>query len=222
MQLVKFTVERDILTDAVSWAARSLSPRPPVPVLSGLLITAEAGVVSIASFDYETSARLEIEADVETAGQGLVSGRLLNDIVRSLPQAQVTVELDGGKVLVTCRSSRFALATMPVGDYPALPELPAPAGTVDGAAFAHAVAQVTVAASKDDTLPILTAVKVEIEGDTMTFLATDRYRLAMKEIRWTPADPSLSTSLLIKARTLTEVAKSLGSGGDLELSHIHI
>ena len=104
MQLVKFTVERDILTDAVSWAARSLSPRPPVPVLSGLLITAEAGVVSIASFDYETSARLEIEADVETAGQVLVSGRLLNDIVRSLPQAQVTVELDGGKVLVTCRS----------------------------------------------------------------------------------------------------------------------
>ena len=217
VQLVKFTVERDILTDAVSWAARSLSPRPPVPVLSGLLITAEAGVVSIASFDYETSARLEIEADVETAGQVLVSGRLLNDIVRSLPQAQVTVELDGGKVLVTCRSSRFALATMPVGDYPALPELPAPAGTVDGAAFAHAVAQVTVAASKDDTLPILTAVKVEIEGDTMTFLATDRYRLAMKEIRWTPADPSLSTSLLIKARTLTEVAKSLGSGGDLEI-----
>ncbi|WP_348538446.1 DNA polymerase III subunit beta family protein, partial [Streptococcus pneumoniae] len=66
-------------------------------------------------------------------------------------------------------------------------------------------------------LPILTAVKVEIEGDTMTFLATDRYRLAMKEIRWTPADPSLSTSLLIKARTLTEVAKSLGSGGDLEI-----
>ena len=137
VQLVKFTVERDILTDAVSWAARSLSPRPPVPVLSGLLITAEAGVVSIASFDYETSARLEIEADVETAGQVLVSGRLLNDIVRSLPQAQVTVELDGGKVLVTCRSSRFSLATMPVGDYPALPELPAPAGTVDGAAFAR-------------------------------------------------------------------------------------
>lgn len=214
---MKFTVARDILSDAVSWAARSLSPRPPVPVLSGLLVTAEDGLVSIASFDYETSARLEIEADVETEGQVLVSGRLLNDIVRSLPAAPVTVELDGGKVLVSCRSSRFSLATMPVGDYPALPALPTAAGTVDGAAFAHAVTQVTVAASRDDTLPILTAVKVEIEGDTMTFLATDRYRLAMKEIRWTPADPSVSTSLLIKARTLTEVAKSLGGGGQLEI-----
>ncbi|MEO4038102.1 DNA polymerase III subunit beta [Micrococcaceae bacterium Sec6.3] len=214
---MKFTVERDILSDAVSWTARSLSPRPPVPVLSGLLLTAEDGLVSLASFDYETSARLEIEADVEAEGQVLVSGRLLNDIVRSLPAAPVTVELDGGKVVVTCRSSRFALATMPVGDYPSLPELPTAVGTVDGAAFAHAVAQVTVAASKDDTLPILTAVKVEIDGDTMTFLATDRYRLAMKEIRWTPADPSISTSLLVKSRTLTEVAKSLGGGGDLEI-----
>ncbi|MGC5049330.1 DNA polymerase III subunit beta [Micrococcus porci] len=214
---MKFTVARDILSDAVSWAARSLSPRPPVPVLSGLLVTAEAGLVSIASFDYETSARLQIEADVEAEGQVLVSGRLLNDIVRALPNAPVTLELDGGKVLVTCRSSRFQLATMPVADYPALPELPEPAGTVDGAAFAHAVNQVTVAASKDDTLPILTAVKVEIEGDTMTFLATDRYRLAMTEIRWNPADPAISTSLLIKARTLTEVAKSLGGGGRLEI-----
>jgi DNA polymerase-3 subunit beta len=214
---VKFTVERDILTDAVSWTARSLSPRPPVPVLSGLLITAEDGLVSIASFDYETSAQLEIEADIETTGQILVSGRLLNDIVRSLPAAPVTVETDGSKVIVTCRNSRFDLATMPVEEYPALPELPESAGTVDGSAFAHAVAQVTVAASKDDTLPILTAVKLEIEGDRITFLATDRYRLAMKELTWSPADPSISTSLLVKSRTLTEVAKSLAGGGDLQL-----
>jgi DNA polymerase-3 subunit beta len=214
---VKFTVERDILTDAVSWTARSLSPRPPVPVLSGLLITAEDGLVSIASFDYETSAQLEIEADIETPGKILVSGRLLNDIVRSLPAAPVTVETDGSKVIVTCRNSRFDLATMPVEEYPTLPELPESAGTVDGSAFAHAVAQVTVAASKDDTLPILTAVKLEIEGDRITFLATDRYRLAMKELTWSPADPSISTSLLVKSRTLTEVAKSLAGGGDLQL-----
>jgi DNA polymerase-3 subunit beta len=214
---VKFTVERDILTDAVSWTARSLSPRPPVPVLSGLLITAEDGLVSIASFDYETSAQLEIEADIETPGKILVSGRLLNDIVRSLPAAPVTVETEGSKVIVTCRNSRFDLATMPVEEYPALPELPESAGTVDGTAFAHAVAQVTVAASRDDTLPILTAVKLEIEGDRITFLATDRYRLALKELTWSPADPSISTSLLVKSRTLTEVAKSLAGGGDLEL-----
>ncbi|MEO9246927.1 DNA polymerase III subunit beta [Citricoccus nitrophenolicus] len=214
---MKFTVERDILTDAVSWTARSLSPRPPVPVLSGLLITAEDQLVSIASFDYETSAQLEIEADIETPGKILVSGRLLNDIVRSLPAAPVTVETDGTKVILTCRNSRFALATMPVEDYPSLPEMPEIAGTVDGEAFAHAVAQVTVAASRDDTLPILTAVKLEIEGDRITFLATDRYRLAMKELNWSPADPSISTSLLVKSKTLTEVAKSLSGGGELQL-----
>lgn len=214
---VKFTVERDILTDAVSWAARSLSPRPPVPVLSGLLITAEDGLVSIASFDYETSAQLEIEADIEETGRILVSGRLLNDIVRSLPAAPVTVETDGSKVVLTCRSSRFSLATMPVDEYPALPQMPDSAGTIHGDAFADAVAQVTVAASKDDTLPILTAVKMEIEGDRITLLATDRYRLAMKELTWQPADPSISQSLLVKARTLTEVAKSLAGGGDLQL-----
>lgn len=214
---VKFTVERDILTDAVSWTARSLSPRPPVPVLSGLLITAEDGLLSIASFDYETSAQLEIEADIETPGTILVSGRLLNDIVRSLPAAPVTVETEGSKVVLTCRNSRFDLATMPVDEYPALPGLPDSAGTVDGSAFAHAVAQVTVAASKDDTLPILTAVKLEIEGDRITFLATDRYRLAMRELTWSPTDPSISTSLLVKSRTLTEVAKSLAGGGELQL-----
>lgn len=214
---MKFTVERDILTDAVSWTARSLSPRPPVPVLSGLLITAEDQLVSIAGFDYETSAQLEIEADIETPGKILVSGRLLNDIVRSLPAAPVTVETDGTKVILTCRNSRFALATMPVEDYPSLPEMPEIAGTVDGDAFAHAVAQVTVAASRDDTLPILTAVKLEIEGDRITFLATDRYRLAMKELNWSPADPSISTSLLVKSKTLNEVAKSLAGGGELQL-----
>ncbi|MGO1183155.1 MAG: DNA polymerase III subunit beta [Micrococcaceae bacterium] len=214
---MKFTVERDILTDAVSWAARSLSPRPPVPVLSGLLISAKDGLVSIASFDYETSAQLEVEADIETEGTILVSGRLLNDIVKSLPAAPVTVETEGSKVVLTCRSSRFALATMPVDEYPTLPALPEVSGTIDGAAFAHAVSQVTVAASKDDTLPILTAIKVEIEGDTITFLATDRYRLSMKEINWTPTDPSISTSLLVKSRTLTEVARSLAGGGELQL-----
>src|SRR5690625_4572452 len=105
---------------------------------------------------------------------------------------------------------------MPVEEYPALPAMPEVAGTINGSVFAEAVSQVTAAASKDDTLPILTAVKIEIEGDTITFLATDRYRLAMKEITWTPHDPSISTSVLVKSRTLSEVARSLGGGGEIE------
>ncbi len=215
---MQFTVDRDVLSEAVSWTARSLSPRPPAPVLSGLLITAENQTVTISSFDYEVSAQLHIDADVATEGTVLVSGRLLNDIVKALPQAPVTLSLEDSKVVVTCKSSRFALATMPVGEYPELPSQPEVAGTVDGAAFARAVAQVITAASRDDTLPILTAVKLELEGDTITFLATDRYRLAMREIHWAPHQPDISTSLLIKAKTLNDVAKSLAGGGELAIS----
>lgn len=217
-QPVKFTVERDVLSEAVSWTARSLSPRPPAPVLSGLLIIADDQTVSISSFDHEISAQLHIEADVEQQGTILVSGRLLNDIVKALPNDRVTVELEESKAVVTCRSSRFTLATMPVDEYPELPAMPELAGTVDGAAFAQAVSQVIVAASRDDTLPILTGVKVEFEGDTITFLATDRYRLAMREINWAPTQTDISTSALIKAKTLNDVAKSLAGSGELSIS----
>ncbi|WP_237205120.1 DNA polymerase III subunit beta [Rothia nasimurium] len=215
---MKFTVERDTLAEAVSWTARSLSPRPPVPVLSGLLIKAAAGEVSIASFDYETSAKLNIAADIAEEGEALVSGRLLADICRSLPKSDVLFELREGKVHLSCGSSNFNLSSMPVADYPELPALPAVSGTVEGSEFAKAVTQVSVAASKDDTLPILTGVRMEIEGDQITLLATDRYRLAMRELTWNPADASISTAALVKAKTLSEVAKTLGGAGDLSIA----
>ncbi|MCW2131161.1 DNA polymerase III subunit beta [Arthrobacter sp. VKM Ac-2550] len=215
---MKFRVDRDVLAEAVTWTARSLSPRPPVPVLSGLLIKAEAGMVSIASFDYEISARLQIPAEVTEEGTILVSGRLLADISRSLPSAPVDVSTDGTKVTLTCRSSRFNLATMPVGDYPELPALPDISGVVDGEAFAEAVSQVIIAASRDDTLPILTGVRMEIEDDLITLLSTDRYRLALREVAWRPTTPGISTSALVKAKTLNEVAKTLGGSGDLSIA----
>jgi len=215
---VKFRVERDVLAEAVSWAARSLSPRPPVPVLSGLLLKAEHGTVSLSSFDYETSARLEIPAEIRDEGTILVSGRLLADICRSLPSAPVDIETDGSKVTLTCRRSSFHLATMPENEYPALPALPDSNGMVDGAAFSQAVSQVIIAASKDDTLPILTGVRLEFEDDLITFLATDRYRLAMKELPWAPTTPGQSMSALVKAKTLNEVAKTLGGSGELKLA----
>ena len=215
---MKFRVERDVLAEAVSWAARSLSPRPPVPVLSGLLLKAEHGTVSLSSFDYETSARLEIPAEIRDEGTILVSGRLLADICRSLPSAPVDIETDGSKVTLSCRRSSFHLATMPENEYPALPALPDSNGVVDGAAFSQAVSQVIIAASKDDTLPILTGVRLEFEDDLITFLATDRYRLAMKELPWAPTAPGQSMSALVKAKTLNEVAKTLGGSGELKLA----
>lgn len=213
---MKFRVERDVLAEAVAWAARSLPARPPVPVLAGLMLDANTdggGRLVLSSFDYEVSARVEIVADIAEPGVALVSGRLLADISRSLPARPVEVTTDAAKVVVTCGSSRFTLLTLPVEDYPALPEMPGASGSLRGDAFAAAVAQVSVAAGRDDTLPVLTGVRLEIEGETITMAATDRYRLAVRDLAWTPEQSGLSAIALVPARTLSETARSL-SGAD--------
>ncbi|WP_029291095.1 DNA polymerase III subunit beta [Cellulomonas sp. HZM] len=216
---MRFRVERDVLADAVTWTARSLPTRPPVPVLAGVRIEADsAGSIQLSSFDYEVSARSHIPADVSEPGTVLVSGRLLAEISRALPAKPVDFALDGTKVVVTCGASRFTLLTMPVEDYPNLPVMPPVSGTVDGDELTHAVAQVSVAASRDDTLPLLTGVRVEIEGEKVTLLATDRYRLALRELTWRPAQPDISTVALVRARTLSDAAKSLGSAGEVTVA----
>lgn len=216
---MKFRVERDVLADAVTWTARTLPTRPPVPVLAGVRIEADAaGTLHLSSFDYEVSARSEIAAEVSEPGVVLVSGRLLAEISRSLPAKPVDVVLEGTKVTVTCGASRFTLLTMPVDEYPALPVMPSISGTVDGDELTQAVAQVTVAASRDDTLPLLTGVRMEIEGEKITLLATDRYRLALRELSWRPAVPDMSAVALVRARTLSDVSKSLGGSQTVNIA----
>lgn len=216
---MKFRVERDVLADAVTWTSRSLPTRPPSPVLAGVLLTAEAeGSLVLSTFDYEVSARSTVTAEVEEAGSVLVSGRLLAEIARALPNKPVEVAVEGSRVMVVCGASRFTLLTMPVEEYPSLPDLPEVTGTIDGDTFARAIAQVTVAAGRDETLPLLTGVKLEIEGETLTMLATDRYRLAMREVGWNPSSPGVSRTALVRARTLSDVAKNLSSAGSVELA----
>lgn len=211
---VKFRVERDALAESVAWAARTLPSRPSLPILAGLLLEADASGLVVSSFDYETSSRVEISADVSEAGRALVSGRLLADISRALPAQPVQVIIDGTRVSLTCGKSAFTLPTFPVEDYPSLPAMPSSSGTIPGSLFAAAVAQVAVAAGRDDTLPTLTGIRVEVDGSTVTLAATDRYRLAMREFPWSPASPSISVNALVPARTLAETAKSL-AGADL-------
>ncbi|RMI42131.1 DNA polymerase III subunit beta [Streptomyces triticirhizae] len=210
---MKIRVERDVLAEAVAWAARSLPARPPVPVLAGLLLKAEGGALSLSGFDYEVSARVSVEVDVEDEGTVLVSGRLLADICRSLPNRPVEISSDGVRVTVVCGSSRFTLHTLPVEEYPALPQMPTATGTVSAEVFASAVSQVAIAAGRDDTLPVLTGVRVEIEGDTVTLASTDRYRFAVREFLWKPEVADVSAVALVPAKTLLDTAKSL-SGGD--------
>ncbi len=217
--VVKFRVERDVLAEAVTWVARGLPARPPVPVLAGVLITAdEGGTVTLSAFDYEVSARITVAADVEEAGTVLVLGRLLADISRNLPAKPVDVVTEGSKVQVTCGSSRFSLLQMPADEYPTLPTSPEGTGTIDGSVFTQAVSQVSIAADRGDSLPILTGVRVEVDGETMTLLATDRYRLAMRELTWSPGTPDASHVALIPARTLSETARSLGAVGSIDIA----
>jgi len=215
---VKFRVERDVLADAVGWAARSLPTRPPLPVLAGLLLEATDDGLVLSSFDYEVSARVEVDAQISDPGRALVSGRLLAEIVRSLPTKPVDIVVDDAKVILTCGSSRFALLTLPVEDYPALPDLPAAAGTLSGPEFAAAVATVAIAAGRDDTLPVLTGIRMEFEGDSLTLAATDRYRLAVRELTWSPQMTDASAVALVQARSLAETARSLGDADTVTIA----
>ena len=185
---MKFQVDRDVLAEAVGWVSRALPARPVIPVLSGLLLEA-ADRLTLSCFDYEVSARVEVGADVAEPGTVLVPGRLLAEITRSLPSLPVEFADDPEGVSLTCGSASFTLVTLPVEEYPDLPELPQTAGTVDGGVLAAAISQVAPAASRDDTLPLLTGVNIEVGGDTMTLAATDRYRLAVRELPWSPARP---------------------------------
>ncbi|MFY9331135.1 MAG: DNA polymerase III subunit beta [Candidatus Nanopelagicales bacterium] len=216
---MKVRLERDVLADAVAWAARTLPSRPSLPALAGLLIegTATEQVV-LSGFDHETSARVEIPADVSETGRVLVPGRLLADIARALPAQPVELILDGSRVQVRCGRSSFTLPTFSVEDYPQLPAMPDSSGTIPGVTFAAAVGQVAIAAGKDDTLPTLTGVRFEVMNDQVTMAATDRYRLAVRELTWTPLKPGLETQALIPARVLADTAKALANADVVHLA----
>src|SRR5690606_5238282 len=170
----------------------------------------------LSSFDYEVSSEVEVPVHADADVTALVSGRLLSEITKALPHKPVEIAAVDAHVELVCGSARFALPTMPAEDYPTLPALPARAGTVDAARFAAAVAQVAVAAGRDETLPMMTGVRMELNGSTLALLATDRYRLAVAEIDWQPDDPQVSANALVPARTLADIAKALGAlGGEL-------
>ncbi|MEU8304750.1 DNA polymerase III subunit beta [Actinomadura sp. NPDC048955] len=215
---MEFRVERQTFADAVAWAARTLPSRPALPVLAGMLIeVTEQGELTLGAFDYEVSAHATDEAAVAEPGRALVPGRLLSDIVRNLPNQPVDVLTKGSEVVVRCGPAEFGLLTLPVEDYPTLPEPPARVGTVPGDLFAAAVAQVTPAAGRDDTLPMLTGVRIDIEGDTMWLACTDRYRIAARELTWSPEEPGFTAGVVVPARTLADTAKAIRRGAEVSI-----
>ena len=215
---MKFTVDQQALTDGVNWVSRSLSTRPIKTELLGIKIDATGDQVILSGSDLETSSKALFNADIFEKGAVLVPGKLLAEISRSLPNKPITITLNGSRVLVTSGSAKFTLPTLSLDEYPNLPELPAKTGVIASDTFATAVAQVAIAAGRDDSLPTLTGVHIEIEEDKVTLAATDRYRLAVREFSWDPSTPGLSTSALLRARTLADAAKSLTGSKTVSLS----
>lgn len=215
--IVKFRVDRTALSDAVSWTARTLPQRPAYPVLAGVRIVASDGQVTLSTFDYEVSATSQIAADIIEDGEVLVSGRLLSDICKSLDNKPVDVDLEGQKLSIRCGAANFSLLSMPLDSYPDLPTMPEAIGTFEAQELAHAVAQVAKAAARDEALPLLATVKIEISGDRATIVATDRYRLAVRTLTWAPAR-EVDTEILVKAKILADMTKSLTGAGQVTVS----
>ncbi|AZN30303.1 DNA polymerase III subunit beta [Flaviflexus salsibiostraticola] len=216
---MELRVDRDVLADAVTWAAKTIPSRPAIPVLAGIKLVADsAGTLQVSAYDPETTALVETEASVDTSGECLVNGRILAEICRSLPGRPVDLKLDGTKLELVCGSARFSLHSMALDEYPSLPSTDDVIGTVDGSEWLEAVTQVSSAASHDETLPLLVSVCLEIDGENMTLMATDRYRLAVRELTWSPSKTDVSDRILVKASRLLEIAKSYGSAGPITLA----
>ncbi|MBF4461093.1 MULTISPECIES: DNA polymerase III subunit beta [unclassified Rathayibacter] len=218
---MRFQANRDVFSEAVSFAVKLLPQRTTLPILSGVLIEATAEGLTLSSFDYEVSAQTQIAADVEETGTVLVSGRLLADIANRLPNAPVRIATEESRVSVSAGSAHFTLLQMPVEEYPSIPEIDAATGLVPAEAFSAAISQVAVAASRDDVTPVITGVQLEITENTLGLVATDRYRVAVREIEWDNGDnaaPAQPLTALVPARTLQEVGKTFGHSGTVSVS----
>ena len=151
-------------------------------------------------------------------GTVLVSGRLLAEIVRSLPARPVEMSTEGTRTTLKCGSAVFTLMTLPDDEYPTLPGMPPEAGAVGADVLASAITQVAIAAGRDDTLPALTGIRMELEGDTVTLVATDRYRLAVRELHWQPVKADTSGAVLVPARVLVDAARSLTTAAEVQIA----
>jgi DNA polymerase III subunit beta len=215
---VKFQVNRDVLSEAVSFAVKMLPARTTLPILSGVLIEATTEGLVFSSFDYEVSTQTKVAATVDTPGRVLVSGRLLAEIANRLPNAPVTFESVESRIQVSCGSANFTLLSMPVEEYPTIPQVEGETGVLPAEEFSAAVAQVAVAASRDDVSPVITGVQLEITGNSLSLVATDRYRVAIRDIPWESTGSVADITALVPARTIQEIGKTFGHSGNISIS----
>ncbi|MEN9751421.1 MAG: hypothetical protein RLZZ600_468 [Actinomycetota bacterium] len=214
---MKFQVNRDVLAEAVSFAVKLLSGRNPLAILSGVLIEATPEGVVLSSFDYEVSTTTTIAATVEEPGRVLILGRLLADIASRLPNAPVTISTQDSKVLVTCGSSEFTLLSMSLDEYPTIPKVSGQTGVVKADEFGVAVSQVALAAAREDAMQVITGIFFEVSDNKLNLVATDRYRIAVRQLDWDNGEADDFTAL-VPARTVNEIGKTFANAGTISIS----
>jgi DNA polymerase III subunit beta len=216
---MKFSVPHERLLSRLLLAGRAVSTRSAMPSLGGILVTATGGSVELRATDMEVGLSLALDAEVGTEGSALLPGRLLVDVVRSLPAGeQVAVEMrpEQRDVEITAGTARFHLRTLPAEDFPRLPQLDGDTMTMPAGAFADTVERVARAASRDEVRPILTGILVSAEEKTLTMVATDSYRLSVKHTELEePVAQALEAN--VPARALRELARIVASEGAEEV-----
>jgi DNA polymerase-3 subunit beta len=224
---VRFRCERDVLAEAIGSAGRAVASRSgTLPILSGLLVWTVGDRVELAGSDLELTIRVSAPAECEDEGRAVLPARLFGDIVRALEPGAVTVDVGEEEARITSGRSQFSLRVLSVEDFPTLPEVAGSGVSMDSVALAEALRQVIPAASRDDARLILTGVLLVAEGTGLRLVATDSYRLAVRDL---PGETVLEAALsgaagedrrvLVPAKALGEVQRLLGSGsgpGDKE------
>ena len=216
-RILKFQVNNDVLSNAVSFAVRLLNPRNrDGDQTSGVRIDADGKTVKLSVVEDETSGSIEIVANVETPGSVLIPGRLLLEIVTKLPNNLVNVEAEKNQVNLTCAGSKFTLQTMDLARSLVSPPLEGTSGVVDGHELSEAIHKVANAAAKD--VPMYAGVLFSTNGEKISLLATDRYRVAIDEMKWKSGKTISDLDALVPARMLTEIAKTFSNQGDVTIT----
>jgi DNA polymerase-3 subunit beta len=211
---MKLKIKKDVLLDSINWVNRVIAARPVLPILSNILLEAKDTSLTLSASNIEVSSKSEKLAHIDKAGEVIVQGRLLNEIVKALPNKDVTLELKGTKLLVESDNLHYSIACAPKENYPDSGQMPEILGSVETDLFLHSIQQVSIAAAKEESTPILTALKIELDNENITFSAIDRYRIAKKVIEWKPKSKIESKiTLLVKSKNLLEIIRGFESGG---------
>lgn len=208
---MEITCEKDVLLEGVQTVTRGVAGRVTLPVLGGVRIAASRDGVELAGTDLEMFVVCEIDAAVERQGALVAPGRLLGEIVKSLPAGRVRVKSEGSQVIVEGGRSEFMLTSLPENEFPKAPEVPDAKRCVATASeLGRALRQVVRAAGTDEARPVLTGVLWALEGERLKLVATDSYRLAIREVsvKEYPGDQAA----IVPGRALGEFARHLATG----------